>query len=192
MLREIKRIGEGIERLRDCPSRGSSSRNEQAPRILVPFAIRPINLLPNKSRQGLPMALMTWTSKYSVGVEDLDRQHKALMEALNELHAASMQGRSQGVADSLLRRIASIAREHFSAEEKLMESAGFSGLASHRAKHQELASRVREFVTRHEKGDAAVYTQLLYFMRDWQTKHMQTEDQEYAQWLRADGRNSRT
>ena len=133
------------------------------------------------------MALMTWNSKYSVGVDTLDIQHKALIRALNELHAASMRGEARKVAGPLMRQIISIASEHFSAEERLMESTGFAGFAGHRAKHQELAGKIAEFVARHEKGDTTVYVQLLYFMRDWQTKHMQNEDQEYAPWLSAHG-----
>lgn len=126
------------------------------------------------------MALMTWSSKHSVGVEPLDNQHKALVRALNELHAASMRGEVRKVAGPLLRQIVSVASGHFSTEERLMESIRFPGLAGHRAKHQELTGRIAEFVTRHEKGDTTVCTQLLYFMRDWLTKHLQTEDQEYA------------
>jgi hemerythrin-like metal-binding protein len=133
------------------------------------------------------MALMTWRNQYSVGVETLDDQHKSLMKALNELHAASMRGQAQKVAGPLLSQLVSLASGHFSAEEKLMESIKFPGLALHRAKHKELAGMIAEFFTRHEKGDTTVYTQLLYFMRDWQTKHMQTEDQDYAGWLRAHG-----
>ena len=133
------------------------------------------------------MALMTWRSQYSVGVETLDDQHKSLMKALNELHAASMRGQAQKVAGPLIRQIVSIASEHFTAEEKLMESTEYPGLARHRAKHRELAGKIAEFVSRHEKGDTTVYVQLLYFIRDWQTKHMQTEDQEYAPWLSAHG-----
>jgi hemerythrin len=133
------------------------------------------------------MALMNWSGKYSVGVEELDNQHKALMNVLNELHAASMRGKASEVAGPLIRRIVSIATEHFASEERLMESAKFSGLASHRAKHKELAATVGEFVARHEKGDTTMYTQLLYFVRDWQTMHMQTEDQEYARWFAARG-----
>ena len=79
------------------------------------------------------MALMNWSGKYSVGVEELDNQHKALMNVLNELHAASMRGKASEVAGPLIRRIVSIATEHFASEERLMESAKFSGLASHRA-----------------------------------------------------------
>jgi hemerythrin len=130
------------------------------------------------------MALMTWNNKYSVGVETVDNQHKALMKALNELHAASMQGKAREIADRLMVQIVSIANEHFATEERLMESASFPGLAAHRAKHRELAGKIAEFVSRHEKGDTTMYTQLLYFMRDWQTKHMQAEDQEYAAWLK--------
>jgi hemerythrin len=128
---------------------------------------------------------MTWNSKYSVGVEALDNQHKALMTALNELHAASMRGKAQEIVGPLIRQLVSIAREHFSAEERLMESIRFSGLAVHQAKHQELTRKLAEFVARHEKRDTTVYTQLLYFIRDWLTKHMQTEDQEYAKHLSA-------
>jgi hemerythrin len=133
------------------------------------------------------MALMTWESKYSVGVETLDNQHKAMMNALNELHAASMRGKAQEIAGPLLKQIASIARVHFSAEERLMESIRFPGLATHHGKHQELVEKLAEFVARHEKGDTTVYTQLLYFVRDWLTKHMQIEDQEYANRLSARG-----
>jgi len=129
------------------------------------------------------MALMTWKNQYSVGVETLDNQHKAFMKALNELHAASIKGKAGAVAGSLIRQISSIATEHFATEVRLMESIKFPALAAHRAKHEELSAKFKEFLSRHEKGDATVYAELLYFMRDWQTKHMQTEDQEYAKWM---------
>lgn len=130
------------------------------------------------------MALMTWTNKFSVGVETLDHQHRALMNALNELHAAAMRGKASEVADSLIRQIVSISHEHFAAEARHMESIRFPGLAAHRAKHRELAAQFREFAGRHENGDTAVYTEMLYFMRDWQIRHMQTDDQEYVDWMR--------
>jgi hemerythrin len=129
------------------------------------------------------MALMNWNSRYSVGVEALDDQHKALLKVLNDLHAASMKGKAQEVAGPLMRLIVSLSNEHFSTEERLMESTNYPGLAAHRAKHQELVEKLAVFVSRHETGDTAMYSQLLYFMRDWLSRHMQTEDQGYAPWL---------
>jgi hemerythrin len=133
------------------------------------------------------MALMTWSSKHSVGVETLDNQHKALMNVLNELHAASMRGKAQEVAGRLIGQMVSLASEHFSAEERLMESIRFPGLVEHRAQHKEMTGKVAEFVARHKKGDTTVYTQLLYFMRDWLSNHMLTVDSEYASWLASHG-----
>jgi hemerythrin len=133
------------------------------------------------------MALMTWSSKYSVGVETLDNHHKALINVLNELHAASMRGKAQEVAGRLIDQVISIANEHFAAEERFMESIKFPGLAEHRAKHKEMTGKVAEFVARHKKGDTTVYTQLLYFMRDWLSNHMLTVDGEYAAWLASHG-----
>jgi hemerythrin len=133
------------------------------------------------------MALMTWSNKYSVGIKALDSQHRAMMRILNELHAAAMRGKAREVASSLLGQWVSLANGHFATEEELMESTRYPGLAGHRAKHQELSGQVAEFASRHEQDDATVYTPLLYFVRDYQTKHMQTEDREYAPWLKAHG-----
>jgi hemerythrin-like metal-binding protein len=133
------------------------------------------------------MALMTWRDQYSVGVETLDNQHKAILRILNEIHAASLKGKAQEVAGPLLSQLLSLASEHFSTEERLMASIKFPGLPGHRAEHQRLTGKLREFVSRHEKGDASAYTQLLHFLRDWLNQHMQSEDQEYAPWLVARG-----
>ncbi len=133
------------------------------------------------------MALMTWSSKHSVGVEALDNRRQAPMKVLNELPAASLRGKAREVAGPLLRQIVSLAGEHFAAEERPMESTGFPGLAAHRAKHRELTARVAEFVSRHEKGDATMCTQLLYFMRNWLGKHMQNEAGKYAPWMSRHG-----
>ena len=76
------------------------------------------------------MALMTWSGKHSVGVNALDSQHKTLMRVLNELHAASMQGKVREIAGPLLRLAVSLANEHFSDEERLMETTRYPGLAS--------------------------------------------------------------
>lgn len=133
------------------------------------------------------MALMIWNSRYSVGIEALDNQHKALLSLLNEFHAASMKGKAQEVAGALMLQIVSLAQEHFSAEQRLMESTKYPRTADHCARHQELSAQLAAFVARHENGDTMVYTQLLYFMRDWLSKHMQTEDRDYAPWLASHG-----
>jgi hemerythrin len=133
------------------------------------------------------MALVTWSKKYSVGVKALDDQHEALVNILNELHAASIRGKAAEVGGRLLCKLAPLADEHFAAEMRLMESINFPGLAEHRAKHSEMAGKIAEMVSSYKKGDSAVFLQLLYFVRNYESKHLQNEDQQYAQWLSEHG-----
>ena len=39
------------------------------------------------------MALLTWTTEYSVAVEAIDKQHQKLFAMLNELHDAMKSGK---------------------------------------------------------------------------------------------------
>jgi hemerythrin-like metal-binding protein len=133
------------------------------------------------------MALLTWSSKYSVGVQSMDSQHTVLFEILNELHEAMMKGKAQKVTGALLRKLMDYTQNHFSAEEAMMASAGYSGLDGHRAKHDELIRQVEEFRTRYERGEGNLNLQLLNFLRDWLTNHIEKVDHGYTAWVNEHG-----
>jgi hemerythrin len=133
------------------------------------------------------MGLINWSSKYSVGVKNLDEQHQVIMNTLNELHAAMLKGQAKSAASELLPKILRHARDHFSTEERLMESTKYPGLAEHRAEHLTLLSKIDEMAARHKRGDNSVYLELLNFMRDWLTQHMQQVDKKYTAWFNEHG-----
>jgi hemerythrin len=141
----------------------------------------------SKLEEGSVMGLINWSAKYSVGVKNLDEQHKVLIDMLNELHAAMLKGQAQNLAGTLLPKVQRHARDHFSTEERLMESTKFPGLAEHRAEHSALLARADEYAARHKRGDISVYLELLTFMRDWLTNHMQKVDQKYTIWFNEHG-----
>jgi hemerythrin len=139
------------------------------------------------SPEGAPMFSFNWKSRYSVGVKDLDQQHQAIMDGLNELHEEMLNGNVNDAVAPLIKNLVSLAGKHFAAEERLMASVEFPGLPDHRAKHKELSRKVEEFIARHENGDVAAYSQFMYFVRDWMTKHMENEDRDYVPWLAGHG-----
>jgi hemerythrin-like metal-binding protein len=122
-----------------------------------------------------------------VGIRDLDRQHQTIMQLLNELHEEIMNGQINEAMAPLIDKLVALSKEHFATEEMLMDSTQFPGLADHRATHQELSRKVGEFLARQELGDRAAYSQFLYFLREWITRHMEKEDQQYAPWLAEHG-----
>ena len=133
------------------------------------------------------MALLTWSKDYSVGVKALDGQHTGLFNMLNDLHAAMMSGQARATTGALLNKLVKYTREHFAAEEKLMETTRYPGLEQHRLRHRDLTRQVEEFVQKYEKGESTVNVKLLSFLRDWLTNHIQREDKEYGPWLNKNG-----
>lgn len=135
------------------------------------------------------MALLTWSEKYSVGIRSVDDQHLVLFNAINDLHDAMMKGQARKIVGDLLNTLIEYTREHFSCEEKMMESAKYAGLASHMIVHRTLTKQVEEFVARHEKGDLTIGTHLAGFLSDWLTRHILEEDKTYSPWMKEHGAN---
>jgi len=133
------------------------------------------------------MALLTWNSRYSVGVKALDGQHTVLFGILNDLHAAMMKGDAQSLTGPLLRKLANYTKEHFAAEERMMTTAKYPGLDAHRIQHRDLNKQVAEYIARFDRGEVTLNLHLLKFLRDWLTNHIQKVDCEYGPWLNEHG-----
>jgi hemerythrin len=52
-----------------------------------------------------------------------------------------------------------------------------------------LTKQVEDYVARFEKGDVAIGVDLLDFLSDWLTTHIQGEDKKYGPWLHEHGVN---
>jgi hemerythrin-like metal-binding protein len=110
-----------------------------------------------------------------------------LFGLLNDLHAAMLKGQAQQLTGPMLRKLAEYTRDHFSAEERMMEAAKYPGLPGHRTKHRDLTKQVEEYVAKFERGEGSLNLQLLNFLRDWLTNHIQKVDSEYGPWLNEHG-----
>ena len=130
---------------------------------------------------------MTWSDKFSVGVQSIDDQHAGLVETLNELHDGMMKGHANAVTGKLLHTLVDYTREHFAAEEMLMASTKYPQLPRHCEKHRELTRQVEEFVGRYERGEIRINLQLLNFLSDWLSTHILKEDHAYGPWLNDHG-----
>jgi hemerythrin len=133
------------------------------------------------------MAFLVWSDKLSVGVKKFDDQHIVLVDTLNELHAAMMKGQAQVVTGPLLKKLVDYTRDHFSSEEAAMASTHYPSMAAHRNHHIELTKQVEAFVERYQKGEIRLNLELLNFLNDWLTTHIQKEDKGYGPWMNQHG-----
>jgi hemerythrin len=61
---------------------------------------------------------MQWNDSFSVGVSEIDAQHKNLVLYLNDLNFAMSQGKGKEVLKSLLTRLVGYTQVHFATDKK--------------------------------------------------------------------------
>ncbi|MRI32538.1 hemerythrin [Endozoicomonas sp. OPT23] len=123
--------------------------------------------------------LFTWTDELSVGIEEIDEQHKVLVDLLNELHRGIMEKHGSEVTIEVLDRLVEYTRIHFALEESLMRMLHYPGYEEHKQHHEMLLNQVAELVGKVKAGQHVTF-ELLHFLKNWLTRHIMEEDKIYA------------
>ncbi len=130
---------------------------------------------------------MTWKDSYSVGVAEIDRQHKKLIDMINTLHQAMSQGKGKQVVNAVLADLANYCATHFRQEEKFMADAGYPELDAHREKHQKMTQKVLALQADVKAGKATITMEVMRFLEQWLDKHILGTDKKYGPYLNAKG-----
>jgi hemerythrin len=133
------------------------------------------------------MALLNWSTEYSVEVPTFDRQHKKLFDMLNELHDAMKAGKGSQVAPAILKRLVEYTREHFSEEESAMSRTRYPDFVNHKAEHDKLTAEVVKMVDDFDQGKIVLSMSLLDFLRDWLKTHILASDTKYSRHMKSAG-----
>ena len=126
---------------------------------------------------------VTWNPARIVGVRAMDDQHAIMMETMNELRLALVQGVKRTRANELLEELIEFTRLHFWNEEQLLERHGFPGLAAHRAEHLRLLVQVTESAHRLQHTESPPIGELLLFLHGWFINHVEEVDRQYGPWM---------
>ena len=118
------------------------------------------------------------------GIELIDDQHASLIEIYNLLDDAYHSGSANRKMGEILARLLRYAQMHFEAEEELMRRFDYEGLEEHAAEHAELVDQLRRFVLRFTKKEERISTEMLAFVSNWITHHIQESDGRFAPMIR--------
>ena len=128
--------------------------------------------------------LIAWDRSFQFDIDDIDRQHRRLIDLINQLHNAMRKRAGHTVLASTLDELAQYTRQHFENEEALMEESGYADLDAHRQLHRKLVDQVVAFKQRFASGDATVSMELMTFLRNWLLDHIDKVDRQYVPVLR--------
>src|SRR3954465_10144119 len=96
--------------------------------------------------------IFPWKEAYSVGIPQIDEQHKRLIGLINGLHAAMMQGTGNQALSTIFADLIRYTKEHFAFEEKMLATRGYSALAAHKQEHVDLTRQVVELRDNFQAG----------------------------------------
>src|SRR5512145_1470410 len=131
------------------------------------------------------MPLLNWTTDLSVGVNEIDDQHKQLIGFMNSLHDSMKAGQAKQALDKTLQELADYTVYHFQAEEKYMQKFRYPGYPAHKMKHDAFVRKVTDFQKDYQAGKLGLSIDLMNFLKDWVTTHIRETDKQYSETFRA-------
>ena len=120
----------------------------------------------------------------SVGVPEIDADHKTLVGLINNLHRSIGDAEEYATLGSVLKSLDDYAADHFAREERMMAAARYPGLSVHIQAHFSLAQEVRRLNQRYDADRTSVRARdCLDFLHKWLIEHICSTDMDYRGWM---------
>jgi hemerythrin len=90
------------------------------------------------------MTIIKWRDSYATGVEEMDTEHRELIDIINQLYEMLREKREPAELKIIYDRLHRYTENHFQHEEQMMEESGHDGLAEQQKAHKQFVSRARQ------------------------------------------------
>jgi hemerythrin len=125
-----------------------------------------------------------WSQTNEVFLTRIDAEHRDLFRIAEALQQAiAGKAAAAGVKQHLDGLIAH-AEEHFSHEERLMQSVKYSSYGWHKQQHDTARRRLERFAPLIESGDSGAAELLMEFLEGWLRDHISLADRMLAAYVR--------
>ncbi len=130
------------------------------------------------------MSMLEWSDSLSVGIDEIDNQHMALVDMVNKVHDMLIAGEtSQNHVLELVEDMRKYSVEHFGTEEKYMEVYEYPDAPAHRLEHAEFIEKITEV----EKGcidqTCTMSMDILNYLSAWLVNHINNTDKKMGKYL---------
>jgi hemerythrin len=126
---------------------------------------------------------LAWSKILSVGVEEIDEDHRKLVNIFNILNHSVREGDSPDYLAATLEELINCTVWHFSHEERLMLKHRYGEIEEHKAEHQELIKSAKELQQEILRADKPVADEHIEFLERWLTEHILTADLRLGSYL---------
>ncbi len=134
--------------------------------------------LRQRDNPGIPN-LVNWSSAYSIGLSDIDDQHRELLDLINRLWVSAVRRPDAREVSRIIEELERYTIAHFTAEEAFMRISEYPGFAQHKLAHDSFVERISRARAALKAGQAPSL-ELLHFLKDWLINHILAADVGYA------------
>ncbi|HEY6872707.1 MAG TPA: hemerythrin family protein [Geobacteraceae bacterium] len=129
------------------------------------------------------MLVAKWSERYSVNIEEMDGQHKKLLNLLNGLYEAIKRNKDDKLVAAVVTDLNDCVALHFREEEKLMEGMGYPHLDAHKSQHLHFMVQFHMMNSAYQSGHLELVQIFVQYLKNWFVFHMFSEDRTYGAFL---------
>jgi hemerythrin len=122
------------------------------------------------------MSLIEWNSEFTLGIEEIDGEHRALVALINALHETMAAGTGRAEIIDGISEIYTLVSAHFAREEALMRETRYMAYAEHKEDHEVLLDDLREILDGVRSGGEYPEARLSADLQYWFSEHFRTHD----------------
>lgn len=129
------------------------------------------------------MKRLDWDGSLNVQVEEIDEDHRRLVDLFNLLSAAVETASDAQYIEALLEEMVSCTVWHFRHEERLMLQFDYPGIAAHKQEHEELVTSAQSLQQMLLESGQRIAMKEITFLEKWLTGHILGADMELGGYL---------
>lgn len=128
-----------------------------------------------------------WRTSYEIGIKQIDMQHKALFDKINDLLEACNSKKGKEEVINTINFLGDYVVTHFSDEEKLQRESGYPEYANHKAAHDKFIKDYENIKARFEQEGVSLNFVITVnkVVIDWLIKHIGSADKAFGDYIKA-------
>jgi hemerythrin-like metal-binding protein len=130
---------------------------------------------------------LTWNSSLATGIRQIDLQHQELIEMINELEVAHLEGCDDKAINRLLPRLTSYVVFHFGTEESMVRkfAAGTPHAKHHLDEHSKFTQKIAAMKEAPGTDQPPLIAELIDYLKSWLLEHIMKTDKELGKLIQA-------
>ncbi len=129
------------------------------------------------------MKEINWNKALSVNIEEIDIQHKNLIDIINNLSQNIQKGVDSDYCKELIDKLEEYSKYHFRTEEELFEKYNYPESEKHIFEHTLFIEKVDFFRKSFNDKLFGLEFRIFNFLHEWLVKHILNSDKKYSEYL---------